>query len=161
MENLEELIGSPMPRSTVVIERGPVERFAEGVTDRNPIYRDPAAAAAAGFDAIPAPPTFPIAMGFWGSFREDQPEDRGGMGPFGAIIEHALETGKMLLHGEQEFVYHRPIVVGDRLHSSGEVEQAYTKAGSAPMTFVVARTDWVDDDGKPVLTERLTSIIRG
>ena len=53
----------------------PVGAFAVAVCDQNPIYRDPRASEAAGFDAIPAPPTFPFVMETWGRFAELQPED--------------------------------------------------------------------------------------
>ena len=52
------VIGRPTGSSRVVIERGPVSNFAAAVKDENPVYRDPNAAKTAGFDDIPAPPTF-------------------------------------------------------------------------------------------------------
>jgi acyl dehydratase len=52
------VIGKPTGAYRVRVERGPVEFFASAVKDANPVYHDPAAAKAAGFDGIPAPPTF-------------------------------------------------------------------------------------------------------
>jgi len=46
----DEVVGRPTGRSTVTVERGPVTRFAEAVTESSPIYRDVEAARAAGFD---------------------------------------------------------------------------------------------------------------
>ena len=43
----DEVVGRPTGRSTVTIERGPVPRFAEAVTESSPIYRDVEAARAA------------------------------------------------------------------------------------------------------------------
>ena len=57
----------------MVVERGPVAFFAAAVLEKSPVYRTPEAAAEAGLPAIPAPPTFPIGMEFWGKFAEIQP----------------------------------------------------------------------------------------
>ena len=53
-DDLKKLIGTPMSKARVVIERSPVANFATAVCDGNPVYRDPTSAKAAGFDAIPA-----------------------------------------------------------------------------------------------------------
>ena len=68
----------------------------------------------------------------------------------------------MLLHGEQEFRYHAPVVVGQRLHSSGVVEDVSVKEGKggATMTAVKVRTDLTDDEGKPVVTQIMTFLLR-
>ena len=52
-----------------------MQHFADAVLSTSPIYHDPAAAKAAGFDAIPAPLTWPFAMEFSGKFDEIQPAD--------------------------------------------------------------------------------------
>ncbi len=72
-ELLTDMIGKPTGRSKVVVERGPVSQFAAAVGSTSPIYRDLDAAKAAGFAAIPAPPTWPFAMEFAGKFEEIQP----------------------------------------------------------------------------------------
>ena len=72
---LKSIIGQPTGKSKVVVERGPVQHFADAVLSASPIYHDPAAAKAAGFDGIPAPPTWPFAMEFSGKFAEMQPSD--------------------------------------------------------------------------------------
>jgi len=56
-EVLKGIIGQPTGKAKVVVERGPVTHFADAVFSTSPIYRNPEAASAAGFDAIPAPPT--------------------------------------------------------------------------------------------------------
>src|SRR5947209_20204253 len=72
----KSVIGTPTGTSKVVIERGPLSVFARSVKDENPIYQDPRAAKEAGFDDIPAPPTYAFSgMTFWGTFPEIQPED--------------------------------------------------------------------------------------
>jgi acyl dehydratase len=159
---MSEAIGKPLPPKTVVIERGPVSNFAVAVTDANRIYADADAAAEAGFDGIPAPPTFGFAMGNWGAFPEIQPEGAAGANPILEAIGALMASGGLILHGEEEFVYHRPIVVGDRLTSSGSITDVYAKEGSGgkTMTFVVTETLWSDEQGEPVLTEKMTLLHR-
>src|SRR5688572_8903217 len=112
----DSVVGRPTGAATIHVERGPVTAFARAVTDGNPVYEDPSAAAAAGFDAILAPPTFTFAAQNWGRFPEDQPEDpTGGTNPMGEIMGALMAEGGLILHGEQEFTYHRPVVVGDTL----------------------------------------------
>jgi len=82
-----------------------IRQFAEAVGDTNPVYRDEAAARAAGYSGIPAQPTF--ITRFHIAFSE------AGLDP-----EHT-----QVLHGEQEYSYEQPLVVGD------EVSVRYVVAG--------------------------------
>jgi len=161
-EILKSIIGQPTGTSTVVVERGPVAFFADAVLDTNPIYRSPEAARAAGFPAIPAPPTFPIAMEAWGKFAELQAADAPTGSPLMKVLGSLMAKGGLILHGEQEFVYHRPVVVGDVLVGEGRVADAYRKESKGrTMTFVVTETSWVDQrTGEPVVTARFNVIHR-
>lgn len=156
------VIGKTTSRARIVVERGPVEVFASAVKDENPIYHDPEAAKAAGFDAIPAPPTFPFVAEHWGRFAEIQPEDKPTGNPMFEIIGGLMANGGMILHGEQEFIYHRPVVVGDVLRGEGTCVDAYEKESKGKtMTFVVSETVWSDDHtGDPVVTSRFNLIHR-
>jgi acyl dehydratase len=153
-ELLEGMIGQPTSRSRVVVERGPVTLFAAAVGSTSPIYHDLAAAKAAGFGSIPAPPTWPFAMEFAGKFEELQPADGVTGSPLTAALGRLMAHGGLILHGEQEFVYHRPIVVGDVLLGEGKVVDAYQKVSKGrTMTFFVSETTWCDDNtGEPVVT---------
>jgi acyl dehydratase len=162
--NKDEVVGLPTGAATVHVERGPVAKFANSVTDTNPVYHDLAAAREAGFDSIPAPPTFTFsAAGHWGVFPEDQPEDpTGGRGsPMGKLMGDLMKEGGLVLHGEQEFVYHKPIQVGETLHREGKIVDLYEKkAKGKTMTFLVMETVFKDDAGDPVVTERFNLIHR-
>jgi acyl dehydratase len=159
---LKSVIGKPMSKAKVVIERGPVANFATAVCDPDPVYRDPQAAKEAGFDRIPTPPTYPFVMSSWGDFPEIQPPDRPSGNPLGEVVGPLMAKGGLILHGEQEFEYHRPVFVGDVLVGEGTVVDAYAKESKGKtMTFVVTETVWKDDKtGEPVVTSRFNLIHR-
>jgi hypothetical protein len=70
--------------------------------------------------------------------------------------------GALVLHGEQEFTFHRTVQVGDVLVGEGNVMDVYEKdTDAATMTFIVIRTDWTEaDSGAPVVTEQFNLIAR-
>jgi acyl dehydratase len=157
------IIGKPTGAWKITVERGPVTAFANALADPNPVYRDARAAHDAGFRDLPAPPTFTFAMSFWGAFTEDQPEDpTGGVNPMHGVMGALHAQGALVLHGEQEFTYHRTVQVGDVLLGAGEVVDVYEKdTDSATMTFIVIRTNWTDaESGAPVVTEQFNLIAR-
>ena len=80
------------------VEKGAIRRFAEALGETNPIYFEEAAARAAGYRSIVAPPTFPTSLRAGSDLRE------------GLL----LSPGKHLLQAEQSFEYARPIVAGHR-----------------------------------------------
>ena len=72
-----------------------------------------------------------------------------------------MESGGMILHGEQEFIYHKPLLVGHTLHHEGKVTDLYTKESKGrTMTFLVIENVFKDDDGEPVVTEYFNLIHR-
>ncbi len=157
------VIGKSTGAWRVTVERGPVGQFAAALKDSNPVYRDRRAARDAGFGDIPAPPTFTFAASFWGAFAEDQPPDpTGGQNPMHQVMGELFGKGALVLHGEQEFEYHRPVEVGDVLEGEGRIMDIYEKdTESANMTFVVIRTEWKDArSGEPVVTEQFNLIAR-
>ncbi len=159
---LKGIIGQPTGKSKVLVERGTVQHFADAVLSSSPVYHNPEAAKSAGFDAIPAPPTFAFAMEFSGKFEELQPKDAPTGNPLGTAVGPLMAKGGLILHGEQEFIYHRPVQVGDVLVSEGKIVDAYQKESKGrTMTFIVQETNWSDDKtGEPVVTTRFNLIHR-
>ena len=163
-DNLKEIIGLPAGTTVVTVERGQLSLFAAAVKERSPIYTDARAAAKAGLPAIPAPPTYPFAMGNFGAYPELQPEGEAGAAdsPMASVLGPLLSKGGIILHGEQEFTYHRPVMAGDVLEGRGTVADAYQKESKGKtMTFVVVETLWSEKDtGAPVCTSRMNIIHR-
>ena len=77
-----------------------IAEFAAAIGDHNPLYRDRAAARAAGHADVIAPPTFAIVISMAGS------------GAALADPELGLNYA-MVVHGEQRFSYTRPLTAGD------------------------------------------------
>lgn len=150
------VIGRSTGRKRVVIERGPVLRFADAVGDNNDAYR---------LEARPlVPPTFPFVMAYWGAFPDVQPEasapDEDAL--VDEVLSPLLEDGGLLLHGEQEFDYESPVRVGDVLVGEARVVDVYEKeTDSASMTFVVTETQWRHEpSGEPAVRMRCNTLVR-
>jgi acyl dehydratase len=157
------VIGKPTRATRVVVERGPVSTFADAVKDANPVFHKADAAKAAGFDGLPVPPTYSFAWGFTSAYPDDQPPDpTGGENVMATLMGGLMSDGGMILHGEEEFEYHRPVVVGDVLVGEGVVKDIYEKESKGKtMTFLVMETVWKDEKtGEPAITERFNLIHR-
>ncbi len=158
------VIGKKTGSSRLAVERGPVSNFATAIKDESPIYQNARAAVDAGFESIPAPPTFGFAMAHWGAFPENQPptDPEADSGAVMKVIGGLMAKGGLVLHGEQEFEYHRPVVVGDILVSEGRITDVYEKESRGKtMTFLVSETRYTDErTGEPVLTSRMNLIHR-
>jgi hypothetical protein len=155
----DDVVGRPTGAAAVKVERGPIGKFAEAVHNDSPIYQRLDAAQAAGFDRIPAPPTYAFSsLQYWGRFPEAQPPDpTGGSSPLMEIIGGLMAKGGMVLHGEQEFTYHQPILDGDELTCEGKVVDLYSKESSSgkTMTFLVTEDVYRNGAGETVLTSRM------
>ena len=162
MADFSEYIGMPTGRGTLVVERAPLTNFAGAVLDENPIYRNADEARTAGFENIPAPPTFGFSIQNWGKWEELQPTEKLSRNPMFEVMGTLMGKGGIVLHGEQEFVYHRPLVVGQRLRFEGVVREIYEKpTGDKTMTFMVIEDTYSDEDGEPVLTSIMNLLHRG
>ena len=141
---LTELIGTELGSQTVTIEQGPVRAFATSLKDDPDRYTGPSAA---------TPLTWPFVMTYWGSM--------GAGGAAGLPLDKLRGPGRMILHGEQEFEYHRLPLVGETLTGVGTISDVYEKdTSSAIMEFYVREVAWSDSAGDPVVTEKFTMIVR-
>jgi hypothetical protein len=79
-----------------------------------------------------------------------------------SIMGDLYAQGALVLHGEQEFTFHRTPVAGDVLDGLQKISDIYEKeSDSARMTFVVMETEWTDaNTSEPVVTERFNLIAR-
>ena len=141
---MTELKGTELGSTKVRIESGPVKVFANAVKDSAPQYKEA--------DAV-VPPTFPFSWSYWGTIDGSTK---------GLPIDKLRGPGRMILHGEQEFVYHRHPRVGDVLEGTARISDVYEKdSSSALMEFYVQETSWKDaSTGDPVCDVKFTLIVR-
>jgi len=157
-----EFIGKTTSKGTLVVERAPITNFARAVGDGSAIYRNADTARAAGFADVPAPPTFCFSIQNWGKWEELQAASpTQDSNPMAEVMGGLMAKGGMVLHGEQEFEYHQPLVVGQRLSYEGVVRDIYQKvSGDRTMTFMVIEDTYRDEGGRPVITSIMNLLHR-
>jgi hypothetical protein len=135
----------------LAVERGKVEEFARAILDDNPAHRNLYEAKKQAFDAIPAPLTFTATKRF-PRYRPSNVTDHWGF-DLTFDLEHTV-------HGQKEYEFGRNIVVGDVLSGETTLKRVYQRTGSrgGEMTLAVLGTDFTDQNGEWVLTERSTLI---
>jgi acyl dehydratase len=122
-----------------------IREFADSIGDANPVYRDEAAAKDAGYDAIIAPPTYLTKLNFIYSGEMLTAPDLG--------LNYA-----MVVHGEQEYEYRRPVKAGDVLIAKPRIASIAVKGRNELLvTEAAIRTR----DGEQVAVARSTIVSRG
>ena len=140
-------IGREYPASsTFEVGREHIRRFAEAIGDLHPAYLDPEAARALGHFDVIAPPTFLTVLNF--RFAEDGPVADPGLG-----LDYSL-----VVHGEQTFELHRPVVAGDVLTSVQRIDEIRDAGRNELITTV---TEVSAAGGTAVATLRSTLVSRG
>jgi acyl dehydratase len=123
-------IGRKAPQGEPVeITRNDIRRFAAAIGDDNPLYTDRAAARAAGYPDVVAPPTFLISA-----------STGGGDGGFIRDPDLRLDFG-MVVHGEETFAFTRPVVAGDVLTMEQRIQDMAVKGSNELLTLVTEVTD--------------------
>ena len=130
----------------LVVERGKIREFALALGLEDPVHTDLAAARAAGYGDLVAPPTF--TRQFWHENEANDPMPHLGFDP------------KRRLHGEQEWEFHQPVVAGMVLRGRNVIVSTREREGrrGGKMTFVVVETRFVDQTGDLVQVARRTLI---
>src|SRR3954452_10482950 len=110
------LVGRSYPPSAVYeVGRAKIAEFAAAIGDPDPVYRDAAAARAAGHPDVIAAPTVAIVVSREAATSVlDDPE---------VDLDYSR-----VVHGEQRFTHHRPIRAGDRLVAPPPRDQRPTAA---------------------------------
>ncbi len=138
-------IGRTYPASPVYeVSRAKIREFAESIGDDNPLYLDPAAARAAGYPDVIAPPTFLTIINRAAINVVIQDPDLG------------LDYSRMV-HGDQGFTYHRQVHAGDELHVIVHIENIMFRAGN---DFINMRADVHDTTGEIVVVSRAQLVVR-
>jgi acyl dehydratase len=141
-----ELVGRVFaPTEPYLVGREKIREFASAVFATSPICFDVAAAQAAGYRDIVAPPTFPVVIQEL-TLRQLLSEPDAGI-DFSRVV-----------HGDQRFSFTRPIVAGDELTATLTVASIKLLGGHS---MVTAQSSIVGADGGHVVTATSTLVVRG
>jgi acyl dehydratase len=133
------------PTEPYEVGREKIREFARAIGDYNPAYHDVEAAQKLGHADIIAPPTFPVIVSFLAS--------RALIGDPELGVDYSR-----VVHGEQRFVYTRPVRAGDTLTAVLTVENIRVAAGN---DLLSTRADVSTVEGEPVLSAYSTIVVRG
>ena len=133
------------PSEPYEVSRVKIAEFATAIGDSSPLCRDRAAARAAGYPDVIAPPTFAIVVLAGGNAKL--------MTDPGLGVNYA-----MVVHGEQSFTHSRPLRAGDVVVAQATIESIKQIRS---MTTMATVTEIRTVDGEHVCTARSTLVERG
>ncbi len=143
-----QFAGRVYPPSPVYeVSREKIREFADAINATGPadaVHRDPEAARALGYPDVIAPPTLAVVIA--------QRSERQLINDPEAGIDYSR-----VVHGEERFVHHRPIVADDVLIATLAVDKVGTVGRN---TMVATRVEIADARGEPVTTVFSTIVIR-
>ena len=127
------------------VGREKIREYALAVGEDNPVYFDRAAALAAGFRDVVAPPMFAVVY------------SAGAVGP--AYMDPDVGVNfAMMVHGGQEFSWGEPVCSGDTITTTVSVKDIHERAG---LGFYVFESASENQDGAEVVRGVWTTIVRG
>jgi acyl dehydratase len=133
------------PSAPYEVSRVKIAEFAAAIGDTSPLCRDRAAAQAAGYPDVVAPPTFAIVITAADSAR--------------LIADPGLGVNyAMVVHGEQSFAYDRPLRAGDEVVAQTTIESIRQVRS---MTTMATLTEIRTTAGEHVCTAHSTLVERG
>jgi acyl dehydratase len=145
----QEYVGRTYPLTPVYeIGREAIRAFAEALAAGGPVhpaYLDTEAARALGHPDVIAPPTMAMIVAHRANFQYTEDPEAG--------IDYSR-----VVHGEQKFFHHSPIVAGDRLVTALTVDSIRNAGGHS---MIVLRSDIARENGEPVCTALGTIVVRG
>ena len=111
-----------------------IQAFTKSLGETNPVFTNEAAALAAGYSGLLAPPTFCTVF----VSRVSLPSIN-------------LKFGKMQVHAGQRVQPRADIVAGDQMTASSHLKDVYPKTGrSGTMVFIVWETTFRNQNGEIV-----------
>ena len=127
------------------VTRVKIAEFADAIGDTNRLYTDRAAAQAAGYPDVIAPPTFPIVITAAASRKLIRDPGLG--------LNYA-----MVVHGEQRFSYSRPLHAGDVVVAQSTIAEIRQVKS---LTMITTETEIHSLDGEHICTAVGTLVERG
>jgi acyl dehydratase len=139
-----KLFGKTYPPTRYVVGSEKIREYCRAIGENNPLCLDEEAAKEGPYGAIVAPPTFAVVY-------------------TGEPVAHALFDKElnlnlmMLVHGEQEFVFHKLVKHNDTVISTGK----FVKAEARKQNLVVTAEVESQVNGELVTTAIFTFVVRG
>lgn len=133
-------VGRTFTPVTARVEPGRLRFFLDTLGEKNPVYRDDGTSA-------PVPPTYLFCLEMMDAAE-----------PFEFLNALDIDLARVL-HGEQRFDYHAPVVVGDTLTFKPRVTGVTDKKGGA-MTLIVIETEITNQAGIHVADTSRTVVVR-
>jgi acyl dehydratase len=125
------------------VSREKIREFANALGERNPVCHSVKAAQAAGYPDLVAPPTFLTSLQLLELER------------FLSSPEVGLDISQ-ILHGEQGFVLHRPVIAGDELASKTSIEDQRERA-DATFYSLATRVESVSGELVAILSSTIVA----
>ena len=133
------------PAGPIHVDAELIAEFAAAVGAHDPIHVDADAARGKGYADVVAPPTMAV--------RFEQQSQAAYIADPAAGIDFSR-----VVHGEQAFTHHRPIVAGDDITGTTTVTSIREAGGHAMITVT---TELTDAAAEPVCTAVSTIVVRG
>ncbi len=142
----QRFVGRTYPATApYLVTREKIAEFADAIGDPNPAYRSVEAARDLGHRDVVAPPTFAVVLSSKASAQ--------------VLFDPELGLDySRVVHGEQSFVYERPVLAGDLLVVAATVENIRSAAGNDLLSL---RAGISTVAGELVCTARSTVVARG
>jgi acyl dehydratase len=141
----QKFIGKEYPVTEYEIGREKMKEYAVAIGDMNPMYQDREAGKKSKYGDNIAPPNFAAVYNLMGCAQMFfDPELKLNMG--------------MLVHGEQDFEFVKPVKPGDVITTTGKIVDIMAKGDNDLIVFEGRSTN---QDGELVTIGRATFVIRG
>lgn len=143
LEKLKPLIGTTGPKIKNVVEKGAVKQFALATCESNPAYYDEEYAKTTPAGRMPTPPSFVRTF------------------DYGAVPGLEVLPPRGRVHANQEYIFYRPLYVGDIVYCQSKLADLYEKTGkSGKMLFMVTELSVYDEKGEPYARAYSTSMFK-
>lgn len=129
-------VGTPERVETWTVRKLDFQRFAITVGDHNPLYFDTAAARAAGYRDIIAPPTFLSAILGWGAGPKEAELQTDGIDP--ALLPEPMR-GRRIMGGGQQIQFGVAVYDADVVNLEFRVRKTYERASKFGALLFVER----------------------
>lgn len=140
-----EAVGKTYPPVEYVVGTEKIREYTAATFDDNPLSNDEDAAKAAGYAGLVAPPMFAVVF----SSKAAVP----------AMFDPEVEMNfAMMVHGAQDFTFHKPVVAGDRITTTASVKSIEAISGKG---FYIYTTESVNQNNETVVSADWTCIVRG